>query len=213
MSRAPWVGAAILLVGCVASHPAAKQYDFGNFTAARPVTSALAVDLVIRDVTEPSWLRTRDIFYRLDYAAPSSPQRYAMSQWVATPGELVTLRLRDAVASANAAYTLTASNGSGGYLLQAALEEFTQAFTEPAMSHCTVQLRVSLWKSADQITAQRIFRIEMPAQTPNANGAATCLASAVNMDVDEIVQWLSGEVSGTHSSDATALVEPPGYRP
>jgi hypothetical protein len=54
------------------------------------------------------------------------------------------------------------------------------------MSHCTVQLRVSLWKSADQITAQRVFRI-MPAQTPNASGAATCLASAVNMNVDEIV--------------------------
>jgi ABC-type uncharacterized transport system auxiliary subunit len=205
MSRAPWVGAVILLVGCVASHPAPKQYDFGNFTATRPVTSALAVDVVIRDVTEPSWLRTRDIFYRLDYATPSSPRRYAMSQWVATPGELVTLRLRDAVAFANARYTLTASNGSGGYLLQATLEEFTQAFTEPAMSHCTVQLRVSLWKSADQITAQRIFRIEMPAQTPNASGAATCLASAVNMNVDEIVQWLSGEMSGTLGRDRNSV--------
>jgi ABC-type uncharacterized transport system auxiliary subunit len=213
MSRAPSVGAAFLLVGCVASHPAPKQYDFGNFTATRPVTSALAVKLVIRDVTEPSWLRTRDIFYRLDYAAPSSPRRYAVSQWVATPGELVTLRLRDAVASANAGYTLTASNGSGGYSLQATLEEFTQVFTEPAKSHCIVQLRVLLWKSADQITAQRIFRIVMPAQTPNASGAAVCLASAVNMDIDEIVQWLSGEVSGTHSSDATALAQTPALRP
>jgi ABC-type uncharacterized transport system auxiliary subunit len=213
MSGAPWVGAAILLVGCVASHPPPKQYDFGNFTATRPVTGTLAVRLVIRDVTEPSWLRTRDIFYRLDYAAPSSPRRYAMSQWVATPGELVTLRLRDAVASANAGYTLTASNGSGGYLLQANLEEFTQSFTQLAKSHCIVQLRVSLWKSADQITAQRIFRIEMPAQTPDASGAATCLALAVNMNVDEIVQWLSGEVSGTHSSDATALAQTPGSDP
>jgi cholesterol transport system auxiliary component len=200
MSRAPWAAAAILLVGCVASKPPPKQYDFGNFTAMHPATSALAVKLVIRDVTEPSWLRTRDIFYRLDYAAPSSPRRYAMSQWVATPGELVTLRLRDAVASANAGYTLTASNGVGGYLLQETLEEFTQVFTQPAESHCIVQLRVSLWK-ADQITAQRIFRIEMSAQTPDAGGAATCLASAVNMDVDKIVQWLSGEVSGTHSSE------------
>jgi ABC-type uncharacterized transport system auxiliary subunit len=213
MSRAPWVGAAILLVGCVASHPPPKQYDFGTFTAMRPVTSTLAVRLVIRDVTEPSWLRTRDIFYRLDYAAPSSPRRYAMSQWVATPGELVTLRLRDAVASANAGYTLTPSNGSGGYLLQANLDEFTQAFTQLAKSHCIVQLRVSLWKSADQVTAQHIFRIEMLAQTPDACGAATCLASAVNMNVDEIVQWLSAELSGTHSSDATALAQTPGSDP
>ena len=213
MSRAPWVGAAILLVGCVVSHPPPKQYDFGNFTALRPATSALAVKLVTRDVTEPSWLRTRDIFYRLDYAAPSSPRRYAMSQWVATPGELVTLRLRDAVASANAGYTLTASNGSGGYSLQATLEEFTQVFTEPAKSDCIVQLRVSLWKSADQITAERVFRIEKTAQAPDASGGATCLASAVNMDVNEIVQWLSGAVSGTHSSDAMALTQTPDLRP
>ena len=142
-----------------------------------------------------------------------NPRRYAMSQWVATPGELVTLRLRDTVASANAGYTLTASNGSGGYLLQATLEEFTQAFTQPAKSHCIVQLRVSLWKSAEQITAQRIFRIEMPAQTPDARGAATCLASAVNMDVDKIVQWLSGEVAGSQSSDATPLAQTPGLPP
>lgn len=213
MSRAAWVAAAMGLVGCVSSHPPPKQYDLGNFTAMRPATSALAVKLVIRDVTEPSWMRTRDIFYRLDYAAPGSPRRYATSQWVATPAELVTLRLRDAVASANTGYTLTASNGSGGYLLQATLEEFTQAFTEPASSHCIVQLRVSLWKSADQITAQHVFRIEMAAQTPDASGAATCLASAVNLDVGEIVPWLSGAVSGTHSSDATALVEMPDHLP
>jgi ABC-type uncharacterized transport system auxiliary subunit len=218
MSRAPWF-AAISLVGCVTSHPPPKQYDFGDFpairpaTAVRPATSALSVKLVIREVTEPSWLRTRDIFYRLDYAAPSSPRRYATSQWVATPGELVTLRLRDAVASANAGFTLTASSGPGGYLLQTNLEEFAQAFTEPAKSHCIVQLRVSLWNSAGQITAQRIFRIEMPAQTPDASGAATCLAAAVNLDADKIVQWLSNEVTGTHANDATALVEMPGYRP
>jgi len=213
MSRVPWVAAAIVLVGCVASHPPPTQYDFGNFTAMHPATSALAVRLVIPDVSEPSWLRTRDIFYRLGYAEPSNPRRYAKSQWVATPGELVTLRLRDAVASANSGYTLTASNGSGGYVLQAVLEEFTQAFTEPASSYCIVQLRVSLWKAADQITAQHVFRIEMASQTPDASGAATCLASAVNGDVDEIVQWLSGAVSGTHLSDATAVVEMPGYRP
>jgi len=213
MSRAPWVCAAILLSGCVASHPAPKQYDFGDPTAARPVTRPLAVDLVIRNVSEPSWLRTRDIFYLLDYAAGSNPRRYAMSQWVATPAELVTFRLKDAVTSANAGYTLTASSVAGGYLLQTTLEEFAQTFTEAAKSHCTVQLRVSLWKSADQITAQRVFRVEMPAQTADASGAATCLASAVNMDVDEIVQWLSSEVSGAHSSDATAVAQTPGMRP
>jgi cholesterol transport system auxiliary component len=210
MSRTAWVVASILLAGCVTSHSPRKQYDLGNSTAVHPVSNGLAVKLVIRDVTEPSWLRTRDIFYRLDYTDPSSPRRYAMSEWVATPGELITLRLREAIGFANAGYTLTASNGSGGYLLQATLEEFIQAFAEPAESYCIVQLRVSLWKSGDRVIAQRVFHIETPAQTPNASGAAKCLAAAVNMDVDEIAQWLSGEVAGSQSSDATTLSKTPG---
>ena len=203
------VVAAILLSGCVTSLPPPKQYDLGNSTAVHPAENVLAVKLVIRDVTEPSWLRTRDIFYRLDYTEPSRPRRYAMSEWVATPGELITLQLREAIGFANAGYTLTSSNGSDGYLLQATLEEFTQAFAEAAESYCIVQLRVSLWKSADRVIAQRAFHIEMPAQTPNASGAAKCLASAVNMDIDEIVHWLSGEVAGSQSSDATALTKTP----
>jgi ABC-type uncharacterized transport system auxiliary subunit len=209
MSRTASVVAAILLTGCVTSPPPPKQYDIWDFTAVHPASNVLAVKLVVRDVTEPSWLRTRDIFYRLDYTEPSSPRRYAMSEWVATPGELITLRLREAIGFANAGYTLTASNGSSGYLLQANLEEFTQAFTAPSESYCIVQLRVSLWKSADRVIAQRAFHIEMPAQTPNASGAAKCLASAVDMDIDEIVDWLSGEVAGSQPSDATTVTKTP----
>jgi cholesterol transport system auxiliary component len=209
MSRAASVVAAMLLTGCVTSPPPPKQYDLGNSTAVHPASNGLAIKLVIRDVTEPSWLRTRDIFYRLDYTEPSRPRRYAMSEWVATPGELTTLRLREEIGLANAGYTLSASDGSSAYLLQATLEEFTQAFAAAAKSYCIIQLRVSLWQSADRIIAQRVFRVERPAQTANASGAAKCLASAVNIGVDEIVQWLSGEVGGSQSSDATTLTKTP----
>jgi hypothetical protein len=108
------IAAAMMLAGCVTSHQAPKQYDFGDFITPRQRSNALSARLVVRDVTQPSWLRTQDIFYRLDYASPARPQRYAMSQWVATAGELVTRRLRDTVASANAGFTLQASNGSEG---------------------------------------------------------------------------------------------------
>jgi uncharacterized lipoprotein YmbA len=146
MKRALLIVAAMMLAGCVTSHQAPKQHDFGDFITPRQRSNALSARLVVRDVTQPSWLRTQDIFYRLDYASPARPQRYAMSQWVATAGELVTRRLRDKVASANAGFTLQASNGSEGYLLQANLEEFTQAFTAPAESRCIVQLSASLWR-------------------------------------------------------------------
>ena len=116
MSRAASVVAAMLLTGCVTSPPPPKQYDLGNSTAVHPASNGLAIKLVIRDVTEPSWLRTRDIFYRLDYTEPSRPRRYAMSEWVANPGELITLQLREAIGFANAGYTLTSLHGSDGYL-------------------------------------------------------------------------------------------------
>jgi ABC-type uncharacterized transport system auxiliary subunit len=193
--------AAMMLAGCVTSRQAPKQYDFGDFIAPRQRSNALSARLVVRDVTQPSWLWTKDIFFRLDYASPARPQRYAMSQWVATPGELITRRLQDTVASANAGFTLQASNRSEGYLLQASLEVFTQAFTAPAESRCIVQLSASLWRSTDQIVAQRVFRSELPAQTPDARGAAVCLASGVNLESDEIVEWLSAEIAGTPSGD------------
>jgi ABC-type uncharacterized transport system auxiliary subunit len=76
-----------------------------------------------------------------------------------------------------------------------------QAFTAPAESRCIVQLSASLWRSTDQIVAQRVFRSELPAQTPDARGAVVCLASAVNLESDEIVEWLSAEIAGTPSGE------------
>jgi cholesterol transport system auxiliary component len=194
---------AVLFAGCVTSRqPSRQQYDFGEFVAPSHGSSALAAKVFIRDVSQPSWLRTRDIFYRLDYLSPSRRQHYALSEWVANSGELVTFRLREAVASANAGFTLQTSTGvgAGGYVLQANLEEFTQAFMTPVKSQCIVELRATLLRTADQIVAQRLFRIEIPAQTPDAIGAALCLASAVNQEADDIVEWLSNEVARAPSA-------------
>jgi hypothetical protein len=82
-------------------------------------------------------------------------------------------QLRDAVASANAGCTLTASNGSGGYLLQPNLEEFTQAFTQPAraiassscVSRCGNQRTRSPRNEVGTIAHRR-----RPGVLPNRNG-------------------------------------------
>jgi cholesterol transport system auxiliary component len=194
--------AAALFGGCVTSHRLSKQqYDLGEFAASRHESGGLAVKVVIRDVSQPSWLRTKDIFYRFDYAAPSRRLHYATSEWVATAGELVTFRLQEVVAAANAGLTLPTSNGTSGYVLQTNLEEFTQIFTAPARSRCIVQLRATLWQMADQVVAQHLFRIEIPAPTPDASGAALCLATAVTGEADDIVRWLSDEVARARSGD------------
>jgi cholesterol transport system auxiliary component len=191
MIRALAVAGFLCLAACVTSQAPPKQFDLGQVDAPARRSGVLAANIIIPDVMQPSWIRTRDIFYRLDYEPPARPQRYAMSQWVATPAELVTLRLRQAVQSANAGFTLPTSNGSRGYVLQASIDEFTQAFTSQTTSKCVLQLRASLWRADGQIVAQKEFHLEVPAPTPDASGAARCLAAAVDAEDEQIVEWLS----------------------
>jgi len=187
----------LCLGGCVASHPMPRQFDLGDLPERDPRSGELAVNLIIPDVTQPSWIRTRDIFYRLDYESSARPQRYTLNKWVATPGELVTLRLRQALQSANRGFTVSAPNGVAGYLLQTNIDEFTQVFVTPKDSGCIFQLRATLWKPDGQIRAQRAFRLALPAPTPDAGGAARCLATAVDRENDEIIQWLGAVATAT----------------
>jgi cholesterol transport system auxiliary component len=195
MSRAVWLAALLCLGGCVASHPVPKQFDLGEFTGQERPAGALAANLIIPDVTQPSWIRTRDIFYRLDYEASDRPQRYVLNQWVAPPGEMVTLRLRQVVQSANRGFTVSAPNGVAGDVLQTNIDEFTQSFSTPKDSHCIVRLRATLWRTDGLIGAQRVFELQMPAPTPDASGAARCLAAVVDRESDEIVEWLAGALT------------------
>jgi cholesterol transport system auxiliary component len=191
MMRAALAAVLLCLAGCVTSHPTPRQFDLGDFDALGNRPRMVATNLVVADVSQPSWMRTRDMFYRLVYAPPSRLQRYAVNQWVATPGELVSLRLRQTVQAANAGFTVPTSDFAGDYVLDSSLDEFTQAFTTPADSQCIVQLRASLWRKGGRIVGQRVFRIESPAATPDAPGAALCFAAAVNRVSNEIVLWLS----------------------
>jgi cholesterol transport system auxiliary component len=135
------------------------------------------------------------MFYRLDYEASDRPQRYVLNQWVATPGEMVTLRLRQVVQSANRGFTVPAPNGVSGDVLQTSIDEFTQSFSSPKDSRCIVRLRATLWRTDGQIGAQRVFEVEQPAPTPDASGAARCLGAAVDRESEEIVQWLATSLS------------------
>jgi cholesterol transport system auxiliary component len=190
MIRAALGTVLLCLAACMTSRPSPRQFDLGSFDALGKRASIPATNLIVTEVSEPSWMRTRDMFYRLEYASPPRPQRYALNQWVATPAELVTLRLRQSVQAANTGFTLSTFSVSGNYQLDSSLDEFIQAFTSPADSQCVVQLRTSLRATDGRIVGQRVFRVELPAPSADASGAALCLASAVNRLTDDTVQWL-----------------------
>jgi cholesterol transport system auxiliary component len=191
MIRVAAATALLSLAGCVAAHAPPRQFDLGDFDALENRPHILATNVIVVDVSQPSWMRTRDMFYRLDYASPPRPQRYAINQWVASPAELVTLRIRQTVQAANSGFTLQTFSASGDYLLESSLDEFTQGFTTRVDSHCVVQLRASLRTTAGQLVGQRVLRVETPAPSADASGAALCLASAVDRLSNELVQWLS----------------------
>jgi cholesterol transport system auxiliary component len=194
MIRVLTIVATLCLAACVTSYKPPRQFDLGDYPAPAQQSGVLAANFIIPNVTQPSWMRSRDIFYRMDYESPARPKRYTLSQWVAPPGEMVTMRLREAVRSANIDFTLPAANGASGYLLQTDLDEFTQVFMTTTGSQCIVQLRASLWRADGRIMAQREFRLEIPAPTADASGAARCLATAVDREDDDIVQWLALQV-------------------
>jgi cholesterol transport system auxiliary component len=185
---------ALSLAACVTSYKPPRQFDLGDYPAPAQQSGVLAANFIIPNVTQPSWMRSRDIFYRMDYESPARPKRYTLSQWVAPPAEMVSMRLREAVRSANIDFTLPAANGASGYLLQTDMDEFTQVFQTATRSQCIVELRASLWRADGRIMAQREFRLEIPAPSADASGAARCLATAVDQEDGDIVQWLAAQV-------------------
>jgi cholesterol transport system auxiliary component len=195
MNRIVLLAGVLSLTGCVVSHPTPKQFDLGEFTPPKKPGRVLAANLIIPDVTQPSWIRTRDIVYRLEYESTDRPQRYVLNQWVATPAEMVTLRLRQIIQSANRGFTVSAPNGVAGNVLQANIDEFAQSFSTPKDSRCVLRLRVTLWRADGRIDAQRVFELEMPAPTPDASGAARCLATAVDREGDQLVDWLAAALT------------------
>jgi cholesterol transport system auxiliary component len=130
------------------------------------------------------------VLYRLDYTASSHPQAYALSQWVAPPGELMTLRLRERIAAANAGFTLTrATRGAREFRLEATLDRFIQVFSSPTLSHCTVTLTVILARGP-KVIGQRTFTAEEAAPTADAPGAVRGLVQATDSNIEQILRWI-----------------------
>ena len=182
-----------VLGACVAPQPAAvRTYDLGVPRAAAQSTIQLDAPITIPPVSAPSWLQGSALVYRLAYAVPPYPQVYSLSRWIAAPGDLITLRLRDAVAAANTNFTLTSTAANPtGYVLEVTLEEFTHEFESPTSSRCIVQLRATLLdRSAGLIVAQKTLRAEQQAPSPDAAGGVRGLIAATDTVIDGLLVWL-----------------------
>ena len=182
---------ALLLSSCAADRALPVQYDFDG--TPDPVQSQAPLDatIAIPPIAAPPWLRTTALVYRLGYEPSAMPRSYTLSQWVAPPAELLTLRLRQSVEARNRGITLRhLPLISEGYSLEISLDTFAQLFSSPDQSLCEIVLRAALVKHGNEVIAQKTFSAEQPAPTPDAAGGVKGLVDASNVDVRNIILWL-----------------------
>ena len=193
------VVAAAALVGCTLApmqRETPAQYDLGPLPVYERAKPSLSRVLLVPDVSAPSLLEGQGIVYRLAYDEPTRVRTYAQSRWKAPAAVLVSQRLRGRFAAATQRGVVTSDDGARAeYMLRVDLEQFGQVFTAPGVSHVSVRVRASLVNlEVHRLTAQRVFSIERPAPSPDAQGAVSALSAASDELIERLVEWTSEQL-------------------
>ena len=180
--------------------PPKTDFDFGPEGSARADSAPLSqVQLVVHEVTAPTWMDGTAMYYRLAYRNAAVPVAYAESEWVMSPAALLTERLRSsATVHADGEARPVGVQTAEVYTLHSELLEFEQIFDAPDRSHGVLRLRVTL--EGKGVWTQRTFTIDRPAPTPNAAGGVTALTKCS----DELARLLGEWVSANYSRSAAS---------
>ena len=190
---AGWLGS---IGGCTLGLPAAVsniRYDLGPSPEPSAPYSGDLPTLRLFDVRAPRALETDDILYRMNYADPRRSAAYANSHWTMRPAQLLTERVRHALA----AHGEVVGGGQAGQapLLTIDLEQFEQVFDGEGQSHGALTARATLTRDG-KVLAQQTFLARAPASMPDAAGGVHALAAASDDFVAQLVAWL-GMQTGT----------------
>jgi len=176
---------AFLLAGCaIGSKQPIETYDFG---IAGSVAPPAGQDVFLAEVRAAEWLSTTDMLYRLEYRNPRILAPYSASRWAGTPAAMLTIRLRQSVGNGTSARGRQAKCS-----LALFLSEFSQVFAVGQDSRAVMHVSATLTATATAERAQvREFRIERPAPTPNAAGAAAAFSDIATSVAEEINAWIT----------------------
>jgi cholesterol transport system auxiliary component len=179
--------------GCALDTPAAVsniRYDLGPQKT--PANAGPLPTLRLFDVRAPAALDTDDILYRMAYADPRRTAAYAHSHWTMRPAQLLTERVREALAAHGA--VLGGGQAGSAPLLTIDLEQFEQVFDGESQSQGVLTARATLTHDGALI-AQQTFMARAPASMPNAAGGVQALAAASDEFVAQLVAWLGMQTS------------------
>jgi cholesterol transport system auxiliary component len=180
-----------------APRPPVALYDLGDERIPESPTGRLPFVFVVHEPSAAAWIDTRDMHYRLEYEDASRLRRYAGSRWAISPLQLVGELLRQRLAQVAEKGAAVPDYGiEADYWLRPTIDEFSQVFDSPRSSRGVVALRVVLLKGRSRsFQAQKAFRVEISAPTPDAQGGVMALRTASAQACNAIVSWLAEETS------------------
>lgn len=187
---------AVCLGGCALPLPDKPQrpqpYDLGPPPVPAAAASAPAAAVAMDNVQSAVALDGTAIIYRLMYSEDGmQPRPYAHARWSMSPPQLLTQRLRQALAATRP--VVEPGAGLAPLELRAELDEFAHVFASPDASEGVVRLRVTVFAPAQKnqrLLGQRSFAVRQPAPTPDAAGGVAALRAATDEAVAQVVQWL-----------------------
>lgn len=181
-----------LLMACATPTVMVTQYDLGLAPTGTALDPRLATVRVLAEVSAPAWLNNSAIVYRLAYDDASQVQDYAQSRWAAAPASLLSQRLREVLPLALApGIAHTDETLAPEYLLRVELDEFSQVFDTPQVSHALLRARATLFDlRLHGPVAQCVFEVRRPAPSPDALGAVHGLHDAVDQFITELLRWM-----------------------
>jgi cholesterol transport system auxiliary component len=135
--------------------------------------------LVTVTVTAPQWLQNENIRYRQPYADPTRVGFYTQDRWLAAPAAMLAQRL-------------TLFNGKPGWRLKITLLEFEQVFETPQTARMILVFRATAQSpSSEDIAADTVFNLSMPAASADAQGAVSAAALLVAEAVNALQKWFA----------------------
>jgi cholesterol transport system auxiliary component len=188
---AAWAVAA--LAGC-ASQPDAMpnaRFDLGAPPVASSDNAQPMPPVKVLAVSAPRNLETDAFGYRLSYVDAQRTGTYSTSHWTMPPAQLLTQRLREALA-ARGPILSGADPVRAVPLLEVELTSFEQVFDAPAQSHGLVTVRATLTQDG-RVVGQRSFAANAPAPTGDASGGARALAAASDDVIAQLSAWLAAQ--------------------
>ncbi|WP_308494628.1 ABC-type transport auxiliary lipoprotein family protein [Duganella rivi] len=185
---------AVTLGACASKGQPTAQYDFGPLPAATSTASEAASAsigaVIVADVSGPASLDTERMHYRLLYSDARQSRPYAYNQWVSTPAQLLTQRMKARLSQAGVKVLSTTDAAASATVLRMEVEDFAQNFDSATSSKGVVRLRASVFRN-HRLVEQKAFSSSVSAPSADAAGGASALADASDAVAAELITWLA----------------------